>query len=885
MRNVTEIDHHDPSRGSVSEKTKKISEDADQGEGKNVMLFTDAVKCLPRPRADSVITEKGAKWRICVLSGSLVRVEYSPDGIFEDRPTQTVIRRDFGSTPKFEVRDEGDLVVVETRSFRLTYDKGPFTREGLSLLVKTVGGNFNEWHYGNSATHGNLGGTVRTLDECDGSIPLDDGLVSGDGWAVLDDSASNELVETRTVNGQSNPYGIWPQPRAHAEQDIYLFAHGHDYPGAIADLYRLTGPQPLLPRWALGNWWSRFYPYTQQGYEDLQKHFKKAGIPFSVAIIDMDWHRVDDVDPKYGSTWTGYSWNRKLFPEPTAFLAELHKLGLKTALNIHPRDGIRAFEDDYPIIARQMGVDPASGVPVSFDIASPKFDQAYFDLHHRMEKQGVDFWWVDWQQGGASRQKGLDPLWMLNHLHYLDSAVDPSTGKNDRWPLTFSRYAGIGSHRYPVGFSGDTVVSWESLRFQPYFTATASNVGYGWWSNDIGGHMLGTHDDALQARWYWLGAFSPINRLHSSASEFLDKNPTSHPEPYRSAMIRALRTRHELLPYLYTMNWRAHVDGRPLIEPMYWDNPDNPTASLVPDEYMFGSQILVSPVVDPDDAAVKAGPAKVWLPKGDWFDLFDGRRYASPGKAGRLLKVWRAFDRVPAFVKAGGIVPTQVLPEGDQVNAVGNPSLLRVLVFPGASGRFDLIEDDGVYSPDDSKIRTATTPLAFDWDAGTFTIGAVKGARDASVVPANRAWSVVFRGVANPFSDGASEGEVRVRVNGEEHQAHATYDAHALSLVVELEHVDPHQSAQVLVPGLRVADNPVEQDSFAVLSRSDMPNMTKETLMTEIRQEGSAAAISLDALESDPARDQVAPGFSMRGLLGSHVPRAVASALLEVLLR
>ena len=111
---------------------------------------------------------------------------------------------------------------------------------------------------------------------------------------------------------------------------------------------------------------------------------------------------------------------------------------------------------------------------MEFDLTNPDFVDAYFDMHHRMEAEGVDFWWLDWQQGGVTRQKGLDPLWMLNHMHYLDS------GRGGNWPLTFSRYAGPGSHRYPVGFSGDTIVTWESLAFQPQFTATASNIGYGW---------------------------------------------------------------------------------------------------------------------------------------------------------------------------------------------------------------------------------------------------------------------------------------------------------------------------------------------------------------------------------------------------------------------
>ncbi|MCB0043761.1 MAG: hypothetical protein KDE23_28935, partial [Caldilinea sp.] len=173
------------------------------------------------------------------------------------------------------------------------------------------------------------------------------------------------------------------------------------------------------------------------------------------------------------------------------------------------------------------------------------------------------------------------------------------SGRGGNWPLTFSRYAGPGSHRYPVGFSGDTIVTWESLAFQPQFTATASNIGYGWWSHDIGGHMFGYRNEELEARWYQLGAFSPINRLHSSNSPFSGKEPWNFNRDVSAAMVDALRLRHAMMPYLYTMNYRAAEAGRPLVEPMYWQNPDTPDAYEVPDEFRFGTELVVAPIVSP----------------------------------------------------------------------------------------------------------------------------------------------------------------------------------------------------------------------------------------------------------------------------------------------
>ena len=419
-----------------------------------------------QPFTNSKGVISGNCWRIGVLSDSLLRLEWSDTGEFNDDATLMAVNRDFGTPPEYSTSIADGLLTVETTALRLTYDMRPFSKEGLSIVVKGVKDTkTNTWHFGD-AQEGNMKGTARTLDWADGAIPLNDGVVSRDGWSVLDDSNTCLFADNGDI-----------KPRKNAGIDLYFFGHGHRYADAVADFCRLSGRSPLLPRYALGNWWSRFHRYTSEEYVALMDRFKSEGIPFTTSVIDMDWHLVDDVDPKYGSGWTGYTWNRKLIPDPQRFLGDLHERGCHVSLNVHPRDGIRAFEDCYPSAAKTMGIPPDSGEPVEFDLTDPRFVRAYFDMHHDLEADGIDFWWIDWQQGGVTRQPGLDPLWVLNHMHYCDSARD------GRWPLILSRFAGPGSQRYPVGFSGDTIVTWESLRFQPYFTATASNIGYGWWSH------------------------------------------------------------------------------------------------------------------------------------------------------------------------------------------------------------------------------------------------------------------------------------------------------------------------------------------------------------------------------------------------------------------
>ena len=832
------------------------------------------------PAMSPTTTLQGEHWRIGLITESLVRLEWSDSGEFEDRATLMAVDRAFlpSGAVDYTTGERDGMLVVETPALRLTYDRKPFSKEGLTIVVKGVpDSQFNTWHYGDEPK-GNLGGTARTLDEADGAIPLGQGVISRDGWAVLDDSASNVFVtadaDGNLPDGVVAYGGIGVAPRDHRETDIYFFGYGRRYREAVHDFQKLSGPAPLLPRYALGNWWSRYYRYSEEEYLDLMDRFKREGIPFTTSVIDMDWHLVDDVDPKYGSGWTGYTWNPKLFPDPKRFLDGLHGRGLRTTVNIHPRDGIRAFEKPYAKAAATVGVDAEAQEPVEFDLTNPKFVQAYFDMHHDLEADGIDFWWIDWQQGGVTRQPGLDPLWVLNHMHYCDSARD------GRWPLTFSRFAGPGSQRYPVGFSGDTVITWKSLKFQPYFTSTASNIGYGWWSHDIGGHMFGYRDEELEARWYQLGAFSPINRLHSSCSPFSGKEPWNFHEPVRSAMVDVLRLRQALMPYLYTMNWRAAVDGDPIVEPMYWANPNLGESYEVPDEFRFGTELVVAPVVDPMDKASMRGKADAWLPQGDWFDFFDGRRYTAADPAGRRLAVWRTIDRIPVFAKAGGIVPMQSDPLSDMTV---NPRALDVVVFPGADGSFAMREDSGEFhdvcadAAAAQEAATAVTAMTWQWDDGRspqFVIEAPTG--NTSVVPERRDWTLIFRGVARSA--------MQVIVGGEAWNKDLVgttvvdYDAETMSLSVKLVDVPSSSRIQVLFPqGLALAESPTEADCERILFDAQMLYTTKEHAMAQISRYGVAAIPGLRTLEREQRNE--------RDFFQSHMPESVIGALEEVLLR
>ncbi len=707
-----------------------------------------------QPVANPAVIVQAPGVRFSVLTSRLIRVEYSPADQFEDRPSQVFWYRD-QPVPPFEVQRTPDRLIITTEHLCLTYH---LTMRGLAkdTLSIEVFATQKTWKYGDQGEGKNLRGTARTLDGVNGSLELERGLLSRDGWAVVDDSTS--LI----FNAQS-----WLEPRSVSDNlDLYFFGYGLAYAQAVQDFCRVSGQVPLIPRYILGNWWSRYWAYTQQELIDLMRDFQTHEIPLSVCIVDMDWHTTSTGNASSG--WTGYTWNRELFPDPAGFMAWLHQHGLRTALNLHPADGVYAHEEPYADMARALNVDPALQQPIEFDIADPEFMRAYFEiLHHPSEALGVDFWWLDWQQGTRSKSSGLDPLLGLNHLHFYDLG---RTGS--RRPFIFSRWFGLGNQRYPIGFSGDSVVSWESLAFQPYFTATASNVAYGWWSHDIGGHMLGSEDGELYARWVQFGVFSPILRLHSTNNPYQDRRPWAQDVQFFSVIRDALQLRQQLIPYIYTMAWRNHVEGLPLITPMYYEHPEEEAAYRCPQQYRFGSELIVAPFTSPRDPDTRLSRQHVWLPDGEWFNFFTGDHYSG----NRWIIVYGTLDEIPVFAQAGAIVP--LAPRAGW-SGIDNPDTLEVHIFPQRPGRFVMYEDDGETTAYQQGRFCLTT---FELRDEHFSIEPGQG--DVSQVPQARTYRLIFRRIAA----GAA---ILIEVNGVARDAQMNYDAAAQDLTIELPGIAP----------------------------------------------------------------------------------------------
>ncbi len=655
--------------------------------------------------------------RFTVLTPDLIRLEWSRDAKFINAASLIFINRRL-PVPFYKVETEDGWVVLRTSALTLRYKKksGEFSRNNLQIEF-TLDGKQVVWQPGDQDTT-NLHGTVRTLDGANGAIPLDQGLLSRGGWTLIDDS-----------HGPLFDNSSWPWATnrpADELQDWYFFGYGHNYVKELGDYVKVAGRIPMPPRFAFGAWWSRYWAYTDEELKDIVNEFSNHSVPLDVLVVDMDWHQTFDlrwskrVLDQAGQMkgWTGYTWNKILFPDPKEFLHWCHKKDLKVVLNLHPASGIQPWEKSYPAMARAMGVDPSTQKYIPFDPTDKKFAENYFKLVlGPLEKEGVNFWWIDWQQWDTTKIHNLNPTWWLNYTFYTNMEREGRAR-----PIILARWGGLGSHRYQIGFSGDVITDWSSLQFQPYFTSTAANVCFGYWSHDIGGHIPGTIAPELFTRWVQWGALSPVLRTHTTRNADAERRIWAYPYPYARAMRRAYLLRYKLLPYIYTASRNAFDTGISMIHPLYYEYPESNEAYNFGDEYFYGKDMIVSPVVTPMSKDSLLATENVWIPPGTWIEWYSGKRLHGPA----VVKRQYSLNDIPIFVRAGSIIPMQTLKQKADIENV-NPLVLRI--FPSSNGATSVYEDEG-NSQGYQNGRFSRTEVSYNTDNHRvmhITIAAAKG--------------------------------------------------------------------------------------------------------------------------------------------------------------
>ena len=760
---------------------------AQQGPSRLTETQVEAGNPVADPRA--VVINRNA--RFTALTPQLIRMEWAENAAFEDHASLMFINRRL-PVPQFTRKIEAGWLVIATPSLTLRYreNSGAFTADNLSISFVANGTNI-EWRPG-MANPNNLGGTLRTLDGVKGYAALPPGLLSRDGWVLLDDSESPLYDRSPWPWVLARPAG--------AHQDWYFFAYGREYKKELFDITRVAGKIPLPPLFAFGTWWSRYWAYTDQEFKQLVEGFHEHDIPLDVLVVDMDWHKTFGLRwnvPRNDASghrlgWSGYTWDDVYFPDPPGFLRWMHQQGLKVPLNLHPASGIQPWEQHYPEMARALGIDPASKQYVPFHITDKKFAENYLRLiHYPLEQQGVDFWWLDWQQEPGTDVAGVNPTFWLNYVHFTDME------RRGKRPLIFHRWGGLGNHRYQIGFSGDTASVWESLAYQPYFTATAANVLYGYWSHAIGGHVPGVVSPELFTRWVQFGVFSPILRTHTTKNPDSERRIWAYPIDYAEAMRDAYQLRYALLPYIYTAAREAYDSGVSICRPMYYDYPEAEEAYEVKDQYMFGDDLLVAPITTPAQGDAQLAKRLVWLPPGSWIEWTSGAELKGPAIVERTF----AVNEWPVYVRAGSIIAMQ-----PKMSHTGEKPIdpLILTIFPRKSGATRVYADAGNTLGYKSNQYTWTRVAQQTSSDGSVRvdIGAVEGSYAGMMEL--RGYEVRLRGSFPPQKVTAGGSVLTYRPDGS--APGWRYDGNTLTTIISIPKMSVHESLRVTVQPRANAD-------------------------------------------------------------------------------
>lgn len=739
--------------------------------------------------SDSVI--QGKKYRITVLTERLVRLEYNEEGIFNDLPTELVCNRKF-PTPVFHVKQNKNLLQITTSYFKLSYLKEkPFVGSKINPMANLkieLLSSHRVWYYKHPEARCYPCPSFDLMNDT-GKNNGRKGLYSLDGFASLDDSKTLVIEEDGTI-----------RERDIASFDFYVFLYGNDFALALQDYFRLTGAPPLLPRYAFGNWWSRNYPYRQEEVQKLAISFEKNAIPLSVLLLEEDWH-IRSYEKETKLT-TGFTFHPAFFPNPGALIQFLHDKQIRLGLQVDPFPGFYPFESRYEEAKRYLGVNENGVIP--FSVLDPKVIYTYFQLFiHPLDFLGVDFYFLNpFNQNDPS-------LWAFSHYHFYDKMKSANCRS-----MILTKNAKVASHRYPILYSGKTIVDWDTLKRVAFHNASSTHIGVSFWAHDIGGYYKGTEDNELYTRFVQLGTFSPILKFGSAGGKYYKREPWRWGVKTYEIVKNYLQLRHRMIPYLYTESYLYHKNGIPLIIPIYYKFPELYDDSFYRNEYYFGSQLFIAPIVSKKDYIMNRVIHRFFIPNGVWYDFVTGKKF--PGN-----KSYISFfkdEEYPVFAKEGSIL---VLGQNESFNDTTPPKNMEIQVFPGESNFYTLYEDDGITDlyKQGFYIRTH---IAYEHAVNNYTITmrAIEG--KTGIIPKLRNYKFRFRNTKMAEN-------TTVSINGMKAPFHSYVES--TDFVVEVKNVDTTSLLTINCQGEDIAIDAVRiihDDIESILSDLQIETELKE---------------------------------------------------------
>ncbi len=757
--------------------------------GMHFQLYNDSI------RPDTNMIFKGVNYRITVLSDRLIRFEYSLDGKFYDGQTELVHNRKFPQA-KLKIEQDNNYLVITSKYFVLQYAKekpfkGPSFAPDSNLKIKLVGTD-KMWYYGHPEAR-NFKGSAFSIEDFGDSTVLSNGLYSTDGFAYLDDSNSMLIDKEGFVT-----------PNDTKRVDFYLFVYRRDFGLCLKDYFTLTGFPPLIPRYALGIWWNRDQIYSFDDTKKLVEVFKKNEIPLSVLLLSEFWHNKDKNN--YNLHKTGYTFNKELFKDPAEFTKYMHDNHIRVGLNIDGSEGIDNTNDGYEKMCEDLKIEKGQVIP--FKVLNKELILSYFNnLINPLYELGVDFFWIDSKDEVVCR--------VLNYYHFNDYKKFA-----DRRGMILSRNGGRASHLYPVQYSGETKVGWDTLKYLPYFNSTASNIGLSFWSHDVGGFKGGIEDSELYLRYVELSTFSGIFRFSAKRGMYYKREPWRWDMKTFTIVKDYCKLRHRLIPYIYTESYKYHKNCLPLIEPLYYYYPELVDEPSYKNEYYFGEELLVSPITKPKDTVMNRSVERIFLPKGVWYDFKTGKKFIG----GKRYVSFFKDEYYPVFAKAGSIIPMAII--DDDLNNTDSPKKLEISIYPGSSNVYKLYEDDG-YSSLYENGNYMITDISYNYASDNYSLSIKGEDGKKGIIPEKRDYKIRFKNTRLPE---------KVVVNHSNYK----YYAYDNDLIVEVNDFNTDNELKVSCIG-----NNIEIDAVRIINE-DINEIISDLKIETILKEKIAAIIFSD---------------------------------------
>lgn len=636
-------------------------------------------EALEKTDAGVEITTNDGKYLFRYFTPEILEASFIPEGEeFEENSHAVVLQP---QEVKFSVSEEADLIKIDSEGLDVEVSKMPFQVtyyfEGEKVISEKTGYSKGDEHvkldFNLTESEVLMGGGARALgmnrrgnrlqlynrahygyetksELLNYTLPV---VLSSEKYALHFDNAPIGYLDLDSNHSNTLTY------ETISGRKTYQLIVGETWENIVSNYTLLTGRQPMPPRWALGNFSSRFGYHSREEVENTIQKFREEEIPVDAVIIDLFW---------FGHEIMGTMGNLEFvtdsFPKPEEMINNLAKDGIKTILVTEPfilttsNRWEEAVKND--VLAKDSLGNPFTydfyfGNTGLVDVFDPKAQDWFWNIYKDLTAMGVGGWWGDLGEPEVHPEGLLHATGTANEVHNIygyywvkmiyEGYREYFPGQR---PFILMRAGAAGSQRYGmIPWSGDVNRSWGGIKPQPEISLQMGLQGLAYMHSDLGGFAGDNLNDELYVRWLQYGIFQPIYRPH--AQEEVPSEPVFREPKTKALSKKAIELRYKLLPYNYTLAFRNSTEGLPLMRPLFFEEPNNFRLYSVANTYLWGQDFLISPVLQEH-----AKKQEVYFPKGsNWFDFYSGEKY----NGGSTSEIKLKEDHIPTFVRGGAIIP------------------------------------------------------------------------------------------------------------------------------------------------------------------------------------------------------------------------------------